>query len=915
MNFDNIPKELRELDRWVCWRWEKRLKKDGSPDDPAKMPINPITGGRAMSNNPATWVTYQDAVDAAQKGRVKDIDVCGIGFMFNGDGIIGVDIDHCRNPETGQLTDQAKDIIATLDSYTEYSQSGNGIHVICSGKLPEGGRRKDDLEMYSTGRYFIVTGYTLDDAHMSIEERTNELADVHERYINNKKAGKSVTKTDKNVSEVPVFVNDDELIDIAMNAKNGGLFEDLMNGNWKGRYKSQSEADIALCNLLAFYTGKDFGQMNRIFGRSGLMREKWSERHGEGGTYGEITIRKAISDCGDTYTPARPKKEKQVQDAPEIDTGLDALVDSCEKSKGKENVNVPGGVFVEDGVYKKIRYNKDSKEVMVLSNFILHPIKLIRFENCSILTVEIICITGKTYVRDIDIKHFTSLVPFKKALGELLVFNGRDTELEGIKALILKEEYPEIEGITHTGFLKKNGKWLFASSNMVVNESMKSVEGITVSVTEGKCNILETENISREELEDLADALFKFNKPGIAGVVIGWTASLFVREKLWDAGRIKHPHLLVIGEAGSGKSETIENITMPMICMDGQPAAAGQITRFSAMKNAASSNFVPYIIGEYKPSKLADWILREISEVLRNSYDRQEGQRGTTEQVLISYPYRAPILLIGEGSPTQETAIKERSVQLYMSKRDSKPYTEGYLKLKQFRPLIEKLGRLLLETSLRIDGSKFVAWHKSYYGKFKDVYDERIRQGIAVVCTGLSLVQRTFKDAGVSIALDEILTETVDQLKLDIYEGQDPKSDVIYTLELFDQLADIDILVDGVHYKKIQGTNELALCVSRIYLAAKAYCSKTKTELQQQKDFMSQIKRHDCFVIDKRTVRLYDLSKTYDKPVSCLVININNLKADISTLVGLREREEEPAIPQDGRDYNPFKNGEQQRLM
>lgn len=334
LNFDNIPQELKELDRWVCWRWEEKFKKDGTPDAPAKMPINPSTGGRAMSNNPATWGTFYDAVKAFQDAEKGDIQ--GIGFMFNGDGIIGVDIDHCRDIN-GNLTEQSRDIISTLDSYTEYSQSGKGVHIICYGKLPEGGRRKDDLEMYSTGRYFIVTGNTLDDAHTSIEERTEELAAVHGKYINVKKQGKNEQKSIKNEQKEPVFVSDDEIIEIALNAKNGSLFNDLMNGNWKGRYNSQSEADIALCNLLAFYCQKDHQTVDRLFRRSGLMRDKWNERHGESGTYGRITINKAIADCGEVYSP----KQKQTEQPPEIENGLEQLAQNAPPEQLPEWITGP----------------------------------------------------------------------------------------------------------------------------------------------------------------------------------------------------------------------------------------------------------------------------------------------------------------------------------------------------------------------------------------------------------------------------------------------------------------------------------------------------------------------------------------------------------------------------------------------
>jgi putative DNA primase/helicase len=150
---------------------------------------------------------------------------------------------------------------------------------------------------------------------------------VHEKDVNVKKTVKNEQKDNKNEQNTPVFVNDDKLIEIANNAKNGDKFKFLMDGRYEGRYSSQSEADIALCNLLAFYTRCDAGQMQRIFQRSKLYRDKWNEKRGEGGTYGEITIQKAIADCGETYTPPAAPRPKQ-EEAPEIDQGLDQLGDS-----------------------------------------------------------------------------------------------------------------------------------------------------------------------------------------------------------------------------------------------------------------------------------------------------------------------------------------------------------------------------------------------------------------------------------------------------------------------------------------------------------------------------------------------------------------------------------------------------------
>ena len=310
MTFDKIPEELRKLDKWVCWRIEDRGGK------PTKVPINPLTGNRAMSNNPVTWGTFYDAIECLDKGT----GLKGIGFMFNG-GIVGVDLDHCRNPETGAVEDFAKDIISTLDSYTEISQSGNGIHILCYGKLPEGKRRKGNVEMYEAGRFFVMTGNTVDDAHTDIEDRTEELAAVHKKYLSETKKAKTVI----NPVETVLNLDENDIIQKAMNAKNGSLFSQLYSGSWKGIYGSQSEADMAFCNMLAFWCGRDYTMMDRIFRKSGMYRDKWDEKRGEW-SYGEKTLREALSACSEVYNPAsRKAAAPSRQEAPEIDLGYDNL--------------------------------------------------------------------------------------------------------------------------------------------------------------------------------------------------------------------------------------------------------------------------------------------------------------------------------------------------------------------------------------------------------------------------------------------------------------------------------------------------------------------------------------------------------------------------------------------------------------
>ncbi len=311
-NWGNIPIELREKQQWVCWVFEDREGK------PAKVPKNPNGTGNAMPNQSNTWSTFSKAIK-----KVESRNYSGIGFMFNGNGILGVDLDKCRDPETGSLNEVAKDIISILDSYTEISQSGTGIHIICTGKLPEGKRRKGSVEMYESGRFFIVTGDIIDDGHSTIEERTRELAIIHKKYLEVPKANKKPTPA---APIVPADLSEDELIKKAINAKNGYLFKSLMDGTWSGNYSSQSEADLAICNILAFWTGKNEQMMQSIIRRSSIYRGKWDERRGQH-TYGQITIRKAIAGTTEVYTPRKPKIKSSAPETvpPDQDLGYDKL--------------------------------------------------------------------------------------------------------------------------------------------------------------------------------------------------------------------------------------------------------------------------------------------------------------------------------------------------------------------------------------------------------------------------------------------------------------------------------------------------------------------------------------------------------------------------------------------------------------
>ncbi|WP_455429445.1 phage NrS-1 polymerase family protein [Natronorubrum halophilum] len=296
-----LPEQLRERDQWVCWREESR---DGKP---TKIPVTPGSGEFASSTDPDTWASIETALEYADSG-----DADGVGFVFTDDDpIVGVDLDDCRNPETRDAEDAAQDIIERLDSYTEISPSGTGFHVLIEGELPDGRNRRGSIELYDTARFFTVTGDSLEEMPGHVARRQDALEAIHREYVQDSESDGTSESGYRGVTDDQastdtagdVDLEDKELLEKAQNASNGEKFERLWNGNMAG-YESQSEADMALCCLLAFWTGGDHTRVDRLFRQSGLLRDKWDEVHyADGSTYGEKTIERAIANTSEFYDP------------------------------------------------------------------------------------------------------------------------------------------------------------------------------------------------------------------------------------------------------------------------------------------------------------------------------------------------------------------------------------------------------------------------------------------------------------------------------------------------------------------------------------------------------------------------------------------------------------------------------------
>ncbi len=320
INTEKIPVSLRSDALFCCWQYEEREGKK------TKIPYNPRTGRRGQSNNSDTFSDFDTAVKAS--GAFSGV---GVGIFNN---VCAIDLDHCFNAD-GTLAAEAQDIVTAMNSYTERSPSGTGIHILFKA---EGfvydkvkyyiNNQKSGIEVYvygATNKYLTLTGDALFEGR-EIEERSAALSVILNRYMQRKQTEPNVTErvpeepTRLSLPEPkPLILFADPVLQRAAKAKNSEKFLRLWGGDYSGYTNPKtgepdhSAGDQALCNILAFHAKGDTATVDRLFRESGLYRAKWDELHGAM-TYGASTVSKAC----ENETVQEVKKNAELINRPYI---------------------------------------------------------------------------------------------------------------------------------------------------------------------------------------------------------------------------------------------------------------------------------------------------------------------------------------------------------------------------------------------------------------------------------------------------------------------------------------------------------------------------------------------------------------------------------------------------------------------
>ena len=359
-----------------------------------------------------------------------------------------------------------------------------------------------------------MTGNRLANTPEGIADGAEALPWIHETYIAKKKPPR---KSRKRKPQFSGSLTDEQVLEKARTAKNADDFIMLWDGQWQEDFGSQSEADLALCCALAFWTDKDGVQIDRLFRQSKLFRMKWDTvHHADGATYGAETIRQAIERTENTYSP-----------------------------EGEP------AIFERNGRYYRVK----GDAVYPITNFIVQPLEMVETDNEAQMTCILLTQLGETYRLTFMSADFSNVQKFKSVLNKrtiALCYTGGDGDLELFKGYLSELLWVKKTGIGYSGFLQRENHWAFVAGETALDNTGTEIPDL---VQPEKFVVLETELLSSEPIQasvmqSLGTPILRYNASAKTVAVLAWCAGCFLKEHLRQS-HIKYPHLFLIGEAGS----------------------------------------------------------------------------------------------------------------------------------------------------------------------------------------------------------------------------------------------------------------------------------------------------------------------------------------------------------------------------
>ena len=529
--------------------------------------------------------------------------------------------------------------------------------------------------------------------------------------------------------------------------------------------------------------------------------------------------------------------------------------------------------------YSIVKINKDGNRTYnKISDFILEHVSTIKDEFGIKTVFNIYQDNGKKFGNVfIDNDKTANINDFRKEIKKIDVTLTIVSDLDKILKFAVNPYGTVIKGVRQVGFADD----VFISTDGAYDKNMLPIDGYIYSddKTYIKSNIMKSSEISKEELKRLVPHIFNFNQKYICVSILAWSNACFYKMKLFKNLKYKLPILNLIGDAGSGKSTTIEVIMHNFFATENKYSATND-TKFTFTKGLSSSNCIPCFIDEYKPNKMPEKQLKLLSEIFRTLYDNTTAKRGMANQSVREFPLTAPTVVAGE-SDTQETALKDRTINLsYLRNTILKDETkqESLNFILDNLDLLQKLGHTLLKKSLNYEfDNKVIAEKIRAYEDKLQVKNLRIKKSIGMLLFSYELILDLLKEKGIDapVSIDDA-RQYLDDGAIENIGGENSKSGLVQTLELIDSAIGFEYLKEDVHYKIRDNNRDIILYTKDAFAIINRFCKDY--DLLKDYEILGQLAFQKALRDEPYFIK-YDTAKLGKSSRKCFYLSLDKLSS------------------------------------
>jgi len=527
-----------------------------------------------------------------------------------------------------------------------------------------------------------------------------------------------------------------------------------------------------------------------------------------------------------------------------------------------------------------------------LTTFIIVPTSIIEFVDVLAkpeFTINTQLVADNKHKQNVvftqpDWANKSSLI--KKLPHPDFAYIGGDTDVQRLFKVVAQVKVPQKTGVKVIGLHKVNDKWHYVSKEGSLGPDGEKNELLLETDYYLPTKIIPADIPSIVDAKQIMDSLFEFNTREVVVPLLGWFTAAFFKERIFEFTR-QFPLLFIFGAAGAGKTQSILNLKRLFSLEIDNVKSIADVTGFTLIKSANSNNTIPLMLDEYKSTTFSTFQVKMVSKLIRAAYNNEVGERGTASQEIKTYFYRAPIILAGEQTVT-EPAARDRIIEVHMNKLTSAPHLPAFKALQE-APL-EKLGKLLLVSALKITDDDVKALLAECYDLVPDHYTDRPRLNQSIIIMGIKLIARAMEPYGYDEAIEKILTEyitrNVDHMLEEFEENQ--KSDIDKVLEAISLMSDMDERYAlGEHYEYEIDGNILFINFRLAYTKFMKFANEYSVEADAM-NYTSAIKlmkKEPYFIKDNVLRKLKTGAKL------CLSLNIAKMKARNINLQGILDSE------------------------